>query len=398
MNGARSLHRITSCVCFCLWNRTTQLVFLVSNWFGIAPSMQSVDGFMLNSLPPMLVPHVCYAAIRTTIFKHWHTCTRVVSRKSSQRNQVRLCRGVSCGRTDQARVLCCEYIFTHGPTYYGINHTSWTEYVFAPWQFVQHLTHCCTLTRVGRALQVIPDANSLRDHVPLLFKFSYHVMMSFPPTGHVLWDQDKISLCFSIGIGRAAFLQDLVRACRDRLDEYNARAVDNTTDSRYDIFLSIVKDVSELHFSKHSKPFFKTDSYLEMDAERARLLKERWQQRLTGNTTFAISLRLQCITRQLHGIKRKYYECVRQCQLDELWECYRARPRNTAQIYRLTRSLASSRTGPKRRTYHTVNSSSPTIAEWKRDLLLPGPQGGISGVDISFERVREVHKEECQPS
>ena len=231
--------------------------------------------------------------------------------------------------------------FRHGPTYYCIGSFSWTECVFAPRHFVQHLVYCLPMTYVGRCLQVIPDKSSLR--------VDYHQLRSFPPADYIVWDKDIISLALQVGIGRSEFISELVANLRARLPEFNMRSEDDAVNDRYNMYVQVVTTTAAKHFSKHCKPFFKSDDDTRMGAQRASLLEQRRTERLAGHSTHALNLKLRAVTSQLHNLRRRYFRFVERSQVEELWDAYRARPRDTACMFRLSNSLSRTRAG--RKTY-----------------------------------------------
>ncbi|MDA8582610.1 hypothetical protein N9L68_00225 [bacterium] len=358
------------------------------------------------------------------------------------------------GQEDGAAVIVRRILETHllylpstfkplGPTYHGAEKgsASTIDYIALPLSL--HVKKMIMMTRVAKALQLIPSARP-RDHIPMYADLAYYMTTSeLAPQGS--WDQDKIAKAMRCHEERQKFVTALEEVSRRRVEEtagvqrteepleqmrettdeegrtwyYREIEVDGNPirtylpapaqpasgpafqpsgEVRFEEDLpdlawdELADDIIEAGRNAFKKGPVRDERYKKRMQERLEALKKRKEARMAHNDEESI--------RQHRMVKRATEECrkVRKRQAAEMQqelaeECEEAwRNGRHAEAHKIGRRLAGRGMGVKKRKYRIPPPHRAGRAAWAQAIVQPGREGGHSAV---LKTIAE-HTEEVQ--
>lgn len=95
-----------------------------------------------------------------------------------------------------------------------------------------------------------------------------------------------------------------------------------------------------------------------------------------------LSLRISSLTRWL-----------KKMMINDIWDAYRAVPRNWSLIHRLSRRITGTKLGRKKRSYRSIAAAVLSRQEWIDTLEKPGAEGGTSAIEKTEGQLRQQIEE-----
>ena len=268
---------------------------------------------------------------------------------------------------------CLGTHYDTGETYFG----HWG--VFIPKTMMHQVLMHKVLIRLGKKLQEI-QSTTLRDHMPLLLRVRA-CYASGGDNDRVRWDRDKMMDLLVGKADRIPFLQSVekhMESAREALDKN--LCVDTMTDNIWHGMNEAMHKAALEHFIVGEKEEHK--EMKELKTERREMLSRRWELRqkviekennneheMEMNELEEAQFRLSTIClkmKKMYKAERKLKEKRWEEELAIAWSNY-----NVSKSWRVTRRIARSQKGVKKRGYATT--CMPTKEEWITHLSRPGP-------------------------
>jgi len=251
---------------------------------------------------------------------------------------------------------------------------------------------CEVWKQTGRRLQLIPDFNP-RDHYPMILRMDVPPACCTNQMKRSRWNQDAISDCQQNGERRTEFLAALEEHFKQ--DEVKIIIENMTNETTADnVWEKIIYDIKEIGLQYFSKSKTKDEKYKEAQEYRRSLLRLRatLREQVAQAPLTELEQEITLVTAMLKRHKKAKSKAWKQRIIEDLWNAWRERA--FSRVHRLSRLLAGTSMGAKRRFYNTTSSTRPSAEEWAEVAVLEGRAGGLNGVIINFEEEKKQHIEE----
>jgi exonuclease III len=255
--------------------------------------------------------------------------------------------------------------------------------------------------RDGKRLQLARSSRRI-DHQPLIQSYCIFNLTQYDgPAPSLRWNHDELVSSIMKGTGRQQFFDDLSKRVDAIPDD--SECFSGTNPSKiYSALLDVVRSPALEHFAcKDSK-----DTYaIEFKKQRNAILLQR--RNVKGSSRFhakilvttgdvfeqwAYLAKLQRLSKKIKHCKTAHFKLVNENRRVELIQAWRTR--DLAMAWRLSRLIANTKKGPKRRWGKMTSTARPSVEQWKEKLITSGPKGGWKATFLEMQDVSDFMDEE----
>ena len=294
----------------------------------------------------------------------------------------------------------CTYYASGGPTFFGpTGCTSCIDSFVVLADMLPTVVRYNVAWSLGRRLQLIPSKH-VRDHLPVAMDFRYtfrfDALLASPSGSDTAqaWDYNLLAACLQTGHRRIVFLEALSARMREIQPALERVRAEDAADNHWDFMVRALREIGGKFFGKSKKS--RTEKQ-ESDAIRRRVLC-KWLAEarlrhgvgtLVGNDELGSGdpaewkMELYKLQREARSEMRRQRAQHRALLLNELAEAKAAG--HTADVHRLSRCLAGTKVGVKKRIVGRLPSARPSTEDVKLSAVSPAKSGGLSGVVVDFE-------------
>ncbi|CAE8638109.1 unnamed protein product [Polarella glacialis] len=288
-----------------------------------------------------------------------------------------------------------------GPTFWHWDgHGTRVDYIILPKAALQAVSRCEVWRRTAFRLQ-LASCPALRDHSPLVVSLTYSGLLVRPPVPRVRWDMDAMARACATGEkvnGLHAAIADWAQQTDVETHLLNC-AQEGNVEMAWQMLNSGVRIAAEKVFSLDQRQRKYEPSPCTLQA-RATLDAVRQQAKAVADHSWLTrpdlalprlaellqawhwAVATQIADRRLGTLRARDRDKCRRHWETELAQAQESGDRHACWV--ISRLIAGTGLGPKRRYYGGVSAYIPAAQGWVEHLQLPGPQGGCHATVIGL--------------